>query len=79
MASIRKRILPSGETRWLVDYRDQSSRRRAKQFETKREAESWRTTTLYEVKQGTHVADSASTTVAHAAELWLRNCESRCM
>jgi hypothetical protein len=55
MSSIRKRTLPSGQIRWLVDYRDQNGKRRAKQFETKRKAESWSTTALYEVKQGAHV------------------------
>lgn len=75
MASIRKRILPSGECRWLVDYRDQSGKRRAKQFERKRDAESWAATALHEVKRGTHTPESASITVAQAAKLWLERCE----
>ena len=77
MASVRKRILPSGEVRWLVDYQDVTGKRRAKQFERKKEAEAWKANTLVEVRQGTHVPDSEPFTVGDAAALWLESCEAR--
>lgn len=77
MASIRKRTLPSGQVRWLVDYQDQAGRRRAKQFKKKREAETWRANALVQLRHGTHVPDSESFTVADAAALWLEACETR--
>jgi len=46
-------------------------KRRAKQFARKKEADDFLTTAGYEVKQGTHTADSQSITVTKAAELWL--------
>ena len=58
MASVRKRLLPSGETRWLVDYHDVTGKRRAKQFKKKKEAEAWKANTLVDVRKGTHVPDS---------------------
>jgi integrase len=71
MASIRKRTLPSGEVRWLVDYRDTVGARRAKMFLTKREADNYLVKARGEVALGTHVADSQSVTVADAADLWV--------
>jgi hypothetical protein len=38
MASVRKRLLPSGEIRWQADYRDCGGKRRSRQFEKKSEA-----------------------------------------
>ncbi len=74
--SIRKRALPrTGETRWLVDYRDQQGKRRAKQFETKAAAISYETKIRGEIATGTHVADSASTTLGTAADLWVASGE----
>lgn len=72
MASVRKRTLPSGKTAWQVDYTDAAGKRRSKQFRTKREADAHETKVRAEVSQGIHVADSASVTVAHAAELWIK-------
>lgn len=73
--SIRKRewTTPGGEARtaWLVDYRDPAGKRRAKQFDRKKDADAFATTTNYEVSQGTHTADSQSITVAQAAEKWI--------
>lgn len=71
MSSIRKRKLPSGETRWQVDYRDQAGKRRAKQFDKKSDAVSFETKMRAEIVAGIHVADSASVTVRGAADLWL--------
>lgn len=77
MASVRKRILPSGKAVWQLDYRDQAGKRRHKQFKTKKEAEAYETKARAEVAQGIHTPDSVSVTVKEAAELWLQRCEQR--
>jgi integrase len=73
MATIRKRswATPAGEPReaWIADYRDQQGKRRHKQFARKKDADKWLVTARHEVTQGTHVADSASITVAQAGEM----------
>ncbi len=80
MAAIRKRTwtAPSGEikTAWLVDYRDQSGKRRAKQFTRKKEAEEYAARAHNEVRQGTHTHDRDSITVAIAADLWVAAAEA---
>jgi len=72
--SIRKRAwstLAGKHECWLVDYVDQGGVRRAKSFKHKRDAVEFAATTRVQVRQGTHVADSASITVKQAGELWL--------
>ena len=75
MTVVRKRswIAPTGETKtaWLVDYRDQSGKRRAKQFARKKDAEEYADRARTEVRQGTHTHDRDSITVAIAADLWI--------
>ena len=76
--SIRKRSWKSGgttKTGWQVDYKDQQGKRRNKTFSTKTAATAWWTKTAGEVSQGTHTADSASITVAKAADLWIERAE----
>ena len=73
--SVRKRILGDGEIRWQVDYRDGAGIRRHRQFPTKREAEAFHAKARTEVAVGVHTPDSASITVAEAAELWIARCE----
>jgi len=75
MSTVRKRLLPSGKVRWLVDYRAAGARR-FKQFETKAAAIAHETKVRGELAAGTHVADAASITVAKAAEIWLAACEA---
>jgi|SRR4051812_13500738 integrase len=75
MASVRKRVLPSGEVRWQVDYKDQAGKRRSRQFERKRDAEAFEIKARSEVSQGTHTPDSGSITIKRAAELRLEHCE----
>src|SRR5262245_24392781 len=60
---------------WVVDYFDAKGKRRLKTFRTKREADDWRSETRIELKQGTHVADRDSVTVAEAGKLWIATCE----
>jgi integrase len=73
--SVRKRVLPSGLTVWLVDYRDGSGKRRARQFDTKREADAFNVKIRGELVTGTHTPDAASITVEEASRLWIVRCE----
>ena len=73
--SVRKRTLPGGGTAWLVDYRDNTGIRRARQFGTKREADAFNVLARSELAAGTHTADGASITVRKAGELWIARCE----
>jgi integrase len=78
--SIRKRTwkTANGEERqsWVVDYVDQHGKRRLKTFEKKKDADTFSTTAKFEVREGTHTADSASITVGAAADLWLTSCRA---
>jgi integrase len=79
MASIRKREWTSrGQPRsaWVVDYFDQSGKRRLKSFATKNEAKAWAVTALHEVKQGIHTAASTSITLVEAVARWIQHCEA---
>src|SRR5689334_1230648 len=76
MAIVRKRKLPSGEVRWQVDYRDQAGKRRSKQFEKRKDADAYETRIRSEIANGVHVADTASVTVAAAAQLWVDRCRA---
>jgi integrase len=73
--SIRKRTLPSGEIRWLVDYRDRKSVRRAKQFKRKAEADAYLVQTGYDLSRGLHIAPGASPTIRDAGASWIARCE----
>lgn len=79
--SIRKRewTTPSGETKtaWLVDYKDQKGKRRARQFLRKRDADEFRVRAEGEIASGIHTADRASITVAQAADLWIAKADLR--
>jgi integrase len=79
MASIRKRTWKSRgieRTAWVVDYLDQSGKRRLKTFAAKKEADAWAVTALHEVRHGTHTPASTSITVTAAFERWIANCEA---
>jgi integrase len=73
--SIRKRSwnAPSGEIKeaWIVDFRDQKGKRTIKTFARKREAENYAITVKVQLRDGTYVADSDSTTVAEAGAMWI--------
>jgi integrase len=60
---------------WVVDYFDANGKRRRKAFKTKRAADDWRSETKVDLKQGTHIADSVSPTIAEAGKLWIAKCE----
>src|SRR5271163_4154593 len=77
--SVRKRAWTSskGEHKeaWVVDYVDQTGKRRLKTFAKKKAADSFSATANVEIRAGTHTADSASITVAEAGKLWLKTGE----
>lgn len=78
--SVRKRTWTTAKgeakTAWVVDYVDTKGKRRLKTFERKKEADSFSATAHVEVREGVHVADSASVTVAAAGKLWIASGES---
>lgn len=57
---------------WAVDYTDTKGVRRLKSFRLKKEADAFAATATVEVREGVHVADSASVTVEKAGELWVK-------
>jgi integrase len=78
--SVRKRTwtTAAGEDReaWVAAYTDVRGVRRLKTFERKREADAFAATAHVEVREGLHVADSASVTIKAAAALWLTSAEA---
>jgi integrase len=76
MATIRKRLLPSGNHVWLAEYRDGDGNRRFKQFKTRKLADDYLLTARGEVRAGVHVAEAVSVTVGKAAELWLTSVDA---
>lgn len=76
MAKVRKRTLPSGEIRWLADYVDAKGIRRSKQFEKRKDADSYLVTVRANLKSGVHVAESDSVSVARAGVLWLESADA---
>lgn len=77
MATIRKRTLPSGKGVYQCDYKDQHGKRRAKQFDRKKDADAFLVTARADVRDGTYIHDSESITVRKAADLWIEECEAR--
>jgi integrase len=78
--SVRKRewTTPKGEAKaaWVVDYTDTTGKRRLKTFRLKKAADAFAATASVEVREGVHVADSASVTVEKAGALWITSGES---
>ena len=75
MAIVRKRTLPSGETRWIADYVDAKGVRRSKQFKRKADAEGYLVGVRGDLQRGMHVAPGASITVNEAGRLWLERAQ----
>jgi integrase len=75
MATIKKRRWRTGsgewKEAWRLRYVDAGGRERQKQFDRKGDAEAYRIRVGWEVSQGTHTPDSASVTVAKAADFWI--------
>lgn len=79
--SIRKRTWATGKgvekTAWVVDYVDLQGKRRLKTFAKKKDADAFEATAKVEVREGVHVADSASITVKEAGEKWIKAASRR--
>ncbi|NNH45509.1 site-specific integrase [Rhizobium laguerreae] len=60
---------------WIVTYSDVRGIKRQRTFKKKREADTFAATASVEVRQGVHVADSASITVEGAGLLWITSGE----
>lgn len=73
--SVRKRewTTPKGvkKSAWAVDYVDVTGKRRFRQFKLKKQADEFAATASVEIRQGTHVADSASATISQAGKFWM--------
>lgn len=78
--SIRKRTWITGKgeekTAWVVDYVDTKGVRRLKTFAKKKDADQFAATAKVEVREGTHVADRETVTVAEAGKLWIATSEA---
>jgi integrase len=77
--SVRKRAWTTSKgvekEAWVVDYVDQSGKRRLKTFTKKRAADAYAATANVEIRAGVHTADSASITVAEAGKRWIETGE----
>lgn len=78
--SVRKRSwktrLGADKEAWVVAYTDQGGKRRLKAFSRKKDADAFSVTAAVEVRDGVHVADSASCTVKQAGALWVTTSEA---
>lgn len=74
--SVRKRTWTTtkGENKeaWIVDYTDQDGERHIQTFSRKKEADEFRATVGVDVRQGVHTPPNKSTTIAQAAEDWIK-------
>ena len=79
MASVRKRTWSSGgqeRTAWVVDFFDQSGKRRLETFKRKKDADQRLTNIVNEVKDGTYTMPRESVTVSEACKAWLDRCRN---
>lgn len=77
--AVRKRIWTTskGEREaWIVDFTDQTGKRRWETFDRKGDADSRAATIRVELGKGTHVALDSKATVADIAERWIRRLEA---
>ena len=78
--SVRKRTWTSAKgvekTAYVVDYSDGQGVRRLKTFAKKKDADQFAATAKVEVREGIHVADRETVTVAKAGELWVATSEA---
>jgi integrase len=77
--SVRKRAWTTSKgvekEAWIVDYVDQSGKRRLKTFVKEKAADAYAATANVEIRAGVHTADSASITVAEASKRWIETGE----
>ncbi len=78
--SIRKRTWTTGKgvekAAWVVDYVDTMGKRRLKTFAKKKDADAFEATAKIEIREGVHVADSASATIKQAGGFWVASAEA---
>ncbi|RWK79661.1 MAG: site-specific integrase [Mesorhizobium sp.] len=76
--SKRKWTTPKGieKEAWVVRYTDARGTRRLKTFAKKKDADNFAATAKVEVREGSHVADSASVTVKAAGAFWIATGEN---
>ncbi len=78
--SIRKRTWTTAKdvekTAWIVDYSDGTGIRRLRTFEKKKDADTFAATAKLEIREGVHVADSASVSVKQAGRFWIASAEA---
>ncbi|HEV2898513.1 MAG TPA: site-specific integrase [Pseudaminobacter sp.] len=78
--SVRKRTWTNSkgedQTAWVADYVDGKGARRLKTFKLKKQADAFAATASVEVREGVHVADSASATVKQAGVFWIASSEA---
>lgn len=77
MASIRKRELSSGKSVWVVDFKDETSKRRNKNFERKRDAEAFLDDVKRQLRDGSFMHDEATVSVAESASAYLESAPVR--
>lgn len=70
---IRPWTSPNGEQKqtWICDYFDAGGTRRQKSFRLKKDAVAFDAKVKNELREGTHVADSASASIEAAGKLWI--------
>lgn len=75
--SVRRRTwtTPRGEAKsgWQADYVDAKGKRRRKMFDRKKDADAFLLTARTEVRDGVHVVDAETATIAEAGKLWLKS------
>lgn len=80
--SIRKRSWKNADgaetVRWIADVMDANGHRERRQFDTRREADTFANTTKSQMRAGTFRGDAAKFTVKDAADQYLTYCEGRC-
>src|ERR1700733_3742192 len=77
MATVRKRVLPSGLVCWRASYTDGAGKRRTKQFPRKSDGEAWLVEVRHDIARGLHPPGSISPTVKDAAALWIKRCNEK--
>ncbi|MDN4982313.1 site-specific integrase [Bradyrhizobium sp. WYCCWR 13022] len=77
MATVRKRVLPSGLVRWRASYTDGGGVRRTKQFARKSDGEAWLVEVQHDVARGLHTPASVSPTIKEGAALWIKRCNEK--
>jgi integrase len=78
MASVRKRTWIKGDQQqeaWVCYYR-LGKERHSKTFDKKKQADAYRAKVEVEIREGIHVPESSSLTVAQAGDLWIKTTEA---